>query len=139
MVLVLVLGIAGVAKLFAAGDASGKTLQQRVSQRVGVPAAWIGVAEIALAASLVSTWRLRFFAGLTSLVWVAFTLILIWELSRRNPSPCGCFGEFWPASSRSEVRIELLVSIIRNLGLTVASLFLMFHSSQPGAGVEAQS
>lgn len=120
-VLAAIFAGAGVMKLTGSIDYGG-TIYGSVLEK----SPWIGhsvaVVEIIFAIWLISGFRLRW-AALSLVVSLSLFIGLIGaELLSSTPRACGCFGS--AVSASASVRVQLMTSLLMNVGLIIAGVFL---------------
>ena len=115
----LVFAAAGVQKI-RNPDPFGTMLGHYVDTKQGVTA--VGCMEIGLALWLLSFRTPRLASSFAAIALVAFTLLIVFELSRNAPLPCGCLEATPGAENPQSIRQGLYVSIGRNVFLILCAL-----------------
>lgn len=82
--------------------------------------------ELGLAGMLVSQHFPRLSALGTTLLLCAFMAAVLWELSKADPRPCGCFGTPLSARSAEATRHLLWKTVTMDAMLLAGSLTLLF-------------
>ena len=71
-------------------------------------------AETIVGVWLISGWGRRWASGMAGFLLLAFTAVMIWELRRTDPDPCGC-GISAVFSDGGDPRVALKAAIVRNV------------------------
>jgi uncharacterized membrane protein YphA (DoxX/SURF4 family) len=77
----------------------------------------LGLAELGLAAWMLSGRMPRLSGGVVMAALAAFTALIAIELTRADPRDCGCVRQVIPGQDESSIRSGLWISIGRNVGL----------------------
>lgn len=96
--------------------------------------------ELALGVWLAAGIRPRASALLVVLLVSAFSGILMLEMAKPHPLPCGCMGIFSPLYEPESVRKELLLGIVRNVLILggACSVYIAAGSAAKNAAFKVQ-
>jgi hypothetical protein len=92
--------------------------------------------ELSLAGLLVSRHFPRFSAAATALLLCTFLAAILFELTRANPRPCGCFGAPVSVRSAEGVRQMLWTTLVFDSLLLIAALAVLFMPARRTAPQE---
>jgi uncharacterized membrane protein YphA (DoxX/SURF4 family) len=139
LILAAIFAIAAIDKMSDADSRkSAPTVYSELFSSAVVPSAVIS-AEIFLAVWLMSGLGEKGAAAIAIVILSVFAGVVLLELTKDNPKPCGCLGAPKHLSDVSAIRRSLQIDLIRNLIMMVAASLLYLLPRAPKHSSEYKS